>query len=100
MTAMKAFLNAEGKVLPGLSENDEVLLRKNFLEYVDNNQIARKRWNEFRRDQVSSAVKEISNMSRNFDKSKLITTATGPDFDNARDVLFQDWFKWVKKRLG
>lgn len=96
MTAMKAFLNAEGKVLPGLSENDEVLLRKNFLEYVDNNQIARKRWNEFRRDQVSSAVKEISNMSRNFDKSKLITTATGPDFDNARDVLFQDWFKWVK----
>lgn len=57
-----------------------------------------KRWDDWRREQVTLTIKEISNSIRRKKPGIQVSVAVIGDNTHALDVLFQDWVSWA--RLG
>ena len=52
---------------------------------------------QFRRDQITTVVREVSRRSREIAPEVKISAAVFSDWPRARDTVGQDWVLWVKK---
>ena len=53
-------------------------------------------WDEFRRTQVTRQALEIAESVRSRHPDVLVSAAVFPDLDDARDVRFQPWDRWLE----
>jgi uncharacterized lipoprotein YddW (UPF0748 family) len=51
---------------------------------------------QFRRDQITHVVREVSRQSRRVDPGVQISAAVFPEWESHRDSVAQDWVAWVK----
>jgi len=77
---------ANFKEANGLDINNMYQTRKNF-----------KKWDDWRKKQVTLLVKEISNRVRSISPSYEISCTIVPSIERTYLVTFQDWTEWLKK---
>ncbi|HNX90472.1 MAG TPA: family 10 glycosylhydrolase [Candidatus Omnitrophota bacterium] len=56
-----------------------------------------KKWDEWRRDQVTRMVHEISNAAKTISPSYEISCTIAPSIERTYTVTFQDWTTWLQK---
>jgi len=80
----KAFKKATGLDVKKMEHS-----RENFLK-----------WDEWRREQVSTLVRDISKKTRKINPTLEISCAIVPSVDRTYLITFQDWTKWLKDKTA
>ena len=92
-TAMEQFLELHGYSVPAANEAN---LRRNFVEFVNSNADIKEQWNEFRRDCVSTLVKEVAGFVAEKYQEKLVSASVAISMKDAYEQFLCDWGSWMQ----